>query len=91
MDDFYRYKKELIDMIPISLEFMRHRIYHYNKVIVQDISSPRFSPRQVKIANANYTLFKRIKTQQNEKRIKKSMLNRLLIQEFIKIKEKTID
>lgn len=84
LDDFYRYKKELIDRNSCitGIYGTLRGFYRHNKVTIQDISSPRFSPRQVKMTDANYPLFKRIETEQNGKKIKKSVLNRVLIQEF---------
>ena len=84
MDDFYRYKKELIDRNSCitGIYGTLRGFYRSNKVSVQDISSPTISPRQVKMTDANYPLFIRVETEQNEKKIKKSVLNRPLIREF---------
>ena len=84
LDDFYRYKKEIIDRNSCitGIYGVLRGFYRHNKVNVQDISSPKFSPRQVKITDANYPLFIRIETEQNGKIIKKSILNRQLVREF---------
>lgn len=84
LDDFYRYKKELINRNSCitGIYGTLRGFYRSNKVNVQDISAPPISPRQVKMTDANYPLFIRIETEQNEKKIKKSVLNRQLIREF---------
>ncbi len=84
LDDFYRYKKQIIDRNSCitGIYGTLRGFYRRNKVNVQDISSPKFSPRQVKITDANYPLFKIIEIEQNGKKIKKSILNRQLIREF---------
>lgn len=84
LDDFYRYKKELIDRNSCitGIYGVLRGFYRHNKVNVQDFSSPKISPRQVKMTDANYPLFVRIEIEQNGKIIKKSVLNRNLIREF---------
>jgi len=84
LDDFYRFKKQIIDRNSCitGIYGVLRGFYRHNKVTVQDISSPKMSPRQVKITDANYPLFKRVEIEQNGKMIQKSVLNRPLIREF---------
>ena len=77
-------KKELIDRNSCitGIYGTLRGFYRHNKVHIQDFSSPKISPRQVKMTDANYPLFTRIEIEQNGKKVKKSVLNRTLIREF---------
>lgn len=84
LDDFYRYKKKIIDRNSCitGIYGTLRGFYRHNNVNVQNITSPKFSPRQVKKTDANYPLFKKVEYEKDGKIIKKLVLNRELLQEF---------
>jgi len=84
LDDFYRYKKKIIDRNSCitGIYGVLRGFYRHNNVNVQNISSPKFSPRQVKKTDSNYPLLKKVEYEKDGKIIKKLVLNRELLQEF---------
>jgi len=85
LDDFYRFKKESIDRNSCitGIYGTLRGFYRHNKVNVQDITAPKFSPRQVKKTDANYPLFEQKEYANAEgHKIKKLILNRPLLREF---------
>jgi len=85
LDDFYRFKKEIIDRNSCitGIYGTLRGFYRHNKVNVQDITAPKFSPRQVKKTDANYPLFEKREYENAEgHKIKKLVLNRPLLREF---------
>lgn len=84
LDDFWRYKKTLIDRNSCitGIYGTLRGFYRHNKVNVQNIIAPSFSVRQIKKTDSNYPLFKVIQLDKGGKKIKKAVLNRELLREF---------